>query len=486
MRIDILRSVSAALALSCTVATAQTSVESYRAPAKWNNFNRSATDSYLVAQLDDAVQEAAELPAPSLDPAPEPMPLPDSAAPEPLPDQAGMPAPAPMPETTPLATGMISDPMVGTACGDACMQDVACRLPLCKWFGGGTLLFLTKENNSYRNLIVADATGTSQLNTNAVRPSATTGFEVYGGRYLHCNQWGLSVGYMLWNPSVESNLLLPPVAGDYRPAFASWNNISVDPGTGLATVYSHFDGAAGYRVRRDMRFQGIEVALNSFGIMGARRAAAINGCSNGWLRSLGRCNGYGRFGGPFIPNLCGRVQVSTSHGFRWFQAEDEFQLAANIDGTVGYQANDLYYDIDTENNLYGYQFGGRLSYCLHRRVSLLIGGKFGLYGNHVKYRQRIGTNSALAFRTVTPTDFILTEDSDTVLSTLGELDLGLGIRLTNAFTFRGGYRLFGLTGVASATDQFASDYASLASSRYVDADDSFLLHGGYVGLDFNY
>jgi hypothetical protein len=49
-----------------------------------------------------------------------------------------------------------------------------------------------------------------------------------------------------------------------------------------------------------------------------------------------------------------------------------------------------------------------------------------------------------------------------------------------------GYRLFGVTGVATSVGQFASDYNSLAASGSVDADDSILIHGGYIGIDWNW
>jgi hypothetical protein len=73
-----------------------------------------------------------------------------------------------------------------------------------------------------------------------------------------------------------------------------------------------------------------------------------------------------------------------------------------------------------------------------------------------------------------------------VLSTLGELDLGIGRRINNAWTVRGGYRLIGLTGIATATDHLAREYSSVVASSYVDANDSILLHGGYVGMEFNW
>ena len=176
----------------------------------------------------------------------------------------------------------------------------------------------------------------------------------------------------------------------------------------------------------------------------------------------------------------------TSHGFRWFQFEDAFELAANIDGAAGYQAEDIYYNIDTENNLFGYQFGSRLSYCLTNKLNLGIGGKAGIYGNNVEMRQRIGTQTGSAYITAAGTDDIDNSVSKTALSALGELDLGLGYRLNNAWTVRGGYRMLAACGVATAPGSIVNDFSSLSESQLVHADDCVLLHGGYVGLEFNW
>ncbi len=488
MRTNVLRNVAAIVGLSaCTIAQAQYSTLSntYTSPAKWNNFN-IPSNLHLAAADDDVKKEAkkaAKKKAPKktdqeIHELPAPVP---EVLPEPIADHSAAVgsqiAPAPSPYSS-----AASAPWGG-----------ATRPQLARYFGGANLLFLTLEDSGYRNLIVEDATGNTLVATSAVDPSATVGFEVYAGKYLDCNRYGLSLGYMYWNPSEEEILSIPAVAGDFRAAFPAWNDISIDPGTGVDTVYNHFDGAAGMRVRRDMRFQGIEANLSSFGIMGASRAASCSPPSvfsrfgSGIGLGKNRCRGYGGAAGPLVRSDCGRLQVITSHGFRWFGMKDEFELAANINGAAGYQADDLYYNVDTRNNLYGYQFGGRLVYCLNCRWNLSIGGKIGLYGNHAKYRQRIGTETALAYRNAVATDFILTEDSDTVLSTLSELDLGLGYRLSSAWTVRGGYRLMGITGVATATDQFASEYgSSLAPSTYINANDSILLHGGYVGLEYNW
>ena len=107
-------------------------------------------------------------------------------------------------------------------------------------------------------------------------------------------------------------------------------------------------------------------------------------------------------------------------------------------------------------------------------------------GNHARYRQRIGTETNLAYLTSAGVDDVYTSDSKAFVSTLGEMDLGLGYRVTNAWSIRGGYRLLSACGVATAPGSIATDYSTLAASSRVRADDCIILHGGYVGIDFNW
>jgi hypothetical protein len=279
-----------------------------------------------------------------------------------------------------------------------------------------------------------------------------------------------------------------------------YRDVEMDYGSGPDSVYDHVNGmsvdsagAVAVRVQRNLQFQGIEANLFSFGLMGAQRVAYA-GCGNDSVLSrfglgglgLGRGTGFGGAAGPLAQCNRNRVRVMTSHGFRWFQIEDDMELAYNVDGAPGYTLNDIYDGVEVENNLFGYQFGGRLSYCLGRRLDLNIGGKFGLYGNRAEMRHRLGSVNQVAYRESMPNDLIETESSDTVLSTLGELDLGLGYRISNAWTVRGGYRVLGVTGVATAVDAFPANYSSIASAAQVHADNSYLLHGSYVGLEFNW
>ena len=53
-------------------------------------------------------------------------------------------------------------------------------------------------------------------------------------------------------------------------------------------------------------------------------------------------------------------------------------------------------------------------------------------------------------------------------------------------TIRGGYRLIGVSGVAVAVDSIPNNYAAVADLYHLDANDSYILHGGYVGAEFNW
>ena len=358
------------------------------------------------------------------------------------------------------------------------------------YFGGFNVLFLSlNNNNGSRNLLVDDATGNSLMNVNRLSPSDRVGFDVHGGRYLANGLYGLDFGYFSYNPDQEQRIVNTP-GGSGRATMPQWRDVLVDPGTGLLPVYDYFDGAENHRFRRDLNFQSIEANLFSFGWMGARRTGAS--CNQGLGRGLGfgsrlGLNGAGRYGGAggALTRGGSRVQVATSHGFRWFQLEDSLEIAGNINAIDGYQADDLFYNVNVENNLFGYQFGGRLTYALTNRLLFNIGGKFGLYGNDVDYRQRLGTQTVLAYTAGTVED-IESHESDTVFSTLGELDLGLGYRFSNAWTVTGGYRVISACGVSTAPGQIAGDYSTLASSAAIRADDCITLHGGYVGLQYNW
>lgn len=495
----------------------QDATGSYVAPSKWSRFNTGApvqpstarSKQTLVrpvssggALVDPPAEDALELPAPSTS-APS-TPIPSMRRPSTPTPEYSLPSASSIPQPEPSAfSSALSAPW--TDC-DPAPQTYACapaRAPLSPWFAGGNVLFWDMANDRYQRFAAQTGSPTTTiLSTDNVAPESTIGYDVFVGRYFDCGRYGLSVNYLNFDPDMQETI----APGDHYATMPSWRDISIDrDGAGpdpVQTVYDIFDAAAARRVRRDVSIQGLELNLSCFGIMGAQRlsSACGTGCAPGCdtrfgARTLagirnalgfGRGVGYSGAGGPLARSCDGAAQVITTHGFRWFQFEDEFEFASTdaADGYVG--PTDMFYDSNVTNDLYGYQFGSRLVYCLGPRLVANIGGKAGIYGNDVYVEQRIGTPTDLAYVTTDPTQQIASSDRDVVLAGLGELDLGLGYRLSNAWTINGGYRMLYATGVATSIGSIANEYHALAPSARVAADGSLLLHGAYVGAALNW
>ena len=476
MRATTLQTLAVTLGLGvCTLAQAQS--PSYTSPSKWNNFR-------TISDATEAIPApVTELPVPSHQYAPPADPILSSS---PSVGTGCAPCESNAYSTSPLSHAMSSS--WGGSCGDGSCGPLA-RPELSPWFGSANLLFYTLESGRGRSMISGDIF-TGAVRSDLVDAESSLGFDIGAGRYFGCGQYGLGLNYMNWNPGSETIIENraagggPITPGTIRSDNIHYNRVSADLGLGAETVYDIIDGsgayagATGIRLSRDMNFQGIEANLFNFGLMGARRAAYA-GCAPG----------FGGAAGPMIRGNSGRLRIMNSHGFRWFQISDDFESAYNIDGTAGYDVNDLYNNVDIENNLFGYQFGSMLNLCLTSRLNANLGGKFGIYGNHVDYRHRLGTVNQLAYTNANGAGAgdINVESSDTVLAGMGEIDFGLGYRISNRWSVRGGYRMMAITGVADAVNNMLDvDYGDIALVSNFDANDSLILHGGYIGLTCNW
>lgn len=468
----------------------------YRAPARWNNFKRpstpipSTTHSARIA----AVQRPVEsLPAPgaeAISPIPQVRAVERSLAQPPVPVNTQPYAQPNAPTVDAMGTAAEAS-WDGDSCETCQPAVVAGPRPIAPWFGGMSLLFWNTTCSNDIPLISNDVGGVA-LQNGDLDPSSTVGFDVHFGRYLACGRYGLDFGYMFWDPGTVSTIV-PDAGAGLRVPIPALTTISINRGAGATTVYDEFDlNSPRIRATRDLRIQGFEVNLNCFGLSGARR---LGSCSPSGLcgNPLGklachRRRAYGGLLGPLARACSGNVRVQTSHGLRWFQLEDDLQIAGNVDGVAGYGPDDIYYDLQTENNLFGYQFGGQLAYCLGCRTMLTIGSKMGMYGNDARFTQRIGTNSILAYTNSQGAGAgdVSTSQSKVCLAGLGELDFGLGYRLSNRWTINSGYRILAVTGVATGIGQSPTQYTTAASAGAVRANDSLVLHGAYVGMDYNW
>ena len=145
-------------------------------------------------------------------------------------------------------------------------------------------------------------------------------------------------------------------------------------------------------------------------------------------------------GSPFnITGLC---------GFRYLRVDDDFEYASmwgyDADGTGSGPldpasetfytpwdglGNELFYDINVENHLIGFQLGGNMNYCVSCKWNVFWDSNFGLYNNHMTSYQRVYGELGPATWTQSGEDATLRSNKDDV-AFVGEMQIGGGYAFT--------------------------------------------------------
>jgi hypothetical protein len=215
-----------------------------------------------------------------------------------------------------------------------------------------------------------------------------------------------------------------------------------------------FDNAREHRVRRENDFHNFEVNLVDF--------------STQYDRTL-------------------RFQWLA--GARWFRF-DEYLQFASVAGGSEFGSNggldEAYLDLDVENNLYGFQIGGRADYRVGHRCRLFGGTKLGLFANEIEFDTRLYRgDGAVAVFTSTGNAFDLSADK-TDVSFLAQIDFGVGYDITKHLSAIIGYRAVALTGIALADDQVPAFLAAENDWTDIDSSGSMILHGAFVGGEYRW
>ena len=176
-------------------------------------------------------------------------------------------------------------------------------------------------------------------------------------------------------------------------------------------------------------------------------------------------NGRAWYGGP----------ITWLAGFRWIEWDDRMSIAATDATDTTSQ-----FDATAGNNLYGAQFGADVGFWNSHGLFRVDGiGKAGVYYNRAAY-QRTNAVATDAFGAVDPLGSAAAA-ADTV-SFMGEVGVNASVSITRWLSWRAGYSVFWLAGVATAPQQFdASDLS--AGTGTVNTDGSVLLHGVTTGLE---
>jgi len=208
---------------------------------------------------------------------------------------------------------------------------------------------------------------------------------------------------------------------------------------------------------------------------------------------VGNC-GCGPFGCGMCGCCCGgscrRIGFGYVAGFRYMNFSDYFLYQTSLNGfsMTGTDPNELNYAIGTNNNLFGFQLGGGLSYCLTNRFTAFTIAKAGVYDNHVTAVQRVYGPAGTATIANGPNagqPFDVRTAGFETLGLASQIDFGCRWTICNPLTANFGYRVLGLSGVATtSTNIQQQNFHDVDGIAHVNRCGSFLLHGAFAGLTY--
>jgi hypothetical protein len=415
------------------------------------------------------------------------------------------------------------------------------------WFFGAGALIFQREDNEYVRLssnVTPGAPaipGASVLTTLDARMRTSGGFQAFGGRYFGCGRYAVMGSYWGLYPADQSVTVIDTTGvgvGTYfrtdlpltisSPGGANEHGIEMPTaGTllgpdGGRTGYDWMTNSFAQRLTRSQGFNNVEVNFFSFGLGGAaRNGYAVGGRGHhlgggqryGYTSAdYGNCGGCGSCGasagcgscqpcaaacsgptspcGPITGAQCSRLRVSWLGGVRWLRFNDYLEYAASDNDSIFGNGDDFYYRNTLRNDLLGFQLGGLANYCCGSRVNLYASSKAGIYGNRVTFDSFAGTDSTTAiissYNAAYDNHEYAFQSTKTSLAFLGEVETGVGINITRGLTATCGYRVVGISGVATAPGQIPNDFSDFNAVRRIQDNGSVLLHGLSIGGMYNW
>ncbi|MCO6046967.1 BBP7 family outer membrane beta-barrel protein [Aeoliella sp. ICT_H6.2] len=378
-----------------------------------------------------------------------------------------------------------------------------------QWFFGAYALFMTRDNPSYSRFAISADEATTYpyyptqqdvvLSTDNIEPQWQWGAEIrFGstfGRPVSCDPCGGSaqrpcaweVVYWGLAEDDESAAIIDSLTDTDRLfSVVNYNGLQFDRDGAAGGTYAaeelptYFDGIynpdlatgtvrlLGMRARQNFSVQNVELNFIRFP-MGGGTAACPSPLS-----------------------------VNAVCGVRYMKLDDDFQLAAMYSDSsvatdpvdyVGFLPTDdntIFHDINVDNELVGFQFGGNMNYMVGCKLSLFCDTQMGIYGNSISSNQRVWAGGDGEVYLADGTSAAVVNSDKTDVSFMGELRAGVGYHLSNNCRWTTAYRVIAITGVALSTEQIPTEWSGADYVGIVDSNDSIVLHGLQTGFEWKY
>ena len=178
------------------------------------------------------------------------------------------------------------------------------------------------------------------------------------------------------------------------------------------------------------------------------------------------------------PDDCGCGEINCESftwftGFRYLNFGEDFDIFAQrtVSGAVEQGA----YRINTVNNLYGVQLGGRWR-RMRGRFGWEATGRAGIFGNDARETQTVIDFPDFPLR---PT----VSNGGARVAFVGETNLSVLYQLTNVWNLKAGYNLMWIEGVALAPDQLDFNFAAAQGGTQLHNGGGLYLQGVSLGLE---
>jgi hypothetical protein len=338
------------------------------------------------------------------------------------------------------------------ACLGGCGGGWAAR-SCCPWYASANALVMTRNDANRVWTSYEWGNEANQWCNTRISMRWKWGGEIRFGRRFCCDRWAVEATYWALEPfegfsecTHPNNLGTPLTVGNVL--FAG------NPGT------DYFDNAAGHRLWRRDEVQSVELnVVRNRVLFTSDLPWEVD-----WLLGVR----YFRF----EENL---IFGSVANGFTWGQ--DPSQEA---------YLNDL-----ITNDLVGFQFGFDANYYCRRQAGwrLFVTPKFGIYHNHMEHEFR----AYLGDGTVATPDpasgitgtYPVRSSKDTV-SFLSQIDVGAEWQFAQRWSARVGYRLVVVSGIGLADNQIPPYIVDIPELADIDFNGELILHGGFLGLTYNF
>lgn len=340
--------------------------------------------------------------------------------------------------------------------------------PVCNnpWYGyGGAIVMGRANGHNWVPLGYEVSTGTDLVTTQSSPQKWAGGYEVTIGKYFNCGCNAIEFRWMHLIPGrSQYDAATTNVPGNFASRL-DFSGLNYDDGNGPQNASVWGNNSQYQCLVREFNYYGAELDLLGGGF-GCGNCTGCDPCG-----SPGFASGS-RFGGNWLA------------GVRWFHYDDYFRYNSELNGgATNGEADELWYEMRSRNDLVGFQIGGQLTYALSRSFTILGSSRFGVYNNHITHWQGVhggaGTYATFNSGAQAGTAYNINASRD-ALAFLGEIDLGARWQITNCIAARFGYRAMGISGVATSEDQISRNFACACDANRIDLS-SIALHGLYAG-----